>query len=206
VTEIQVFVAPEEAQTLERSTSVMVDAAESWVIQSEADVEDASKYLKVIADSKKTIEERRQFLVRPLNNHVSSINEMFKRFLAPALEADRILRGKISTFRTEQQKARLEEQRRVNEAAAALQRKLSDEAAAEGVEAPKVMAPTVLPPPATIGNASMRKVWKFDVLDDELVPRDYLVVDESLIRKAMAAGVREIPGVRIYQDEQVTIR
>jgi hypothetical protein len=52
----------------------------------------------------------------------------------------------------------------------------------------------------------MRKVWKFDVLDDELVPRDYLVVDESLIRKAMAAGVREIPGVRIYQDEQVTIR
>jgi hypothetical protein len=196
----------EEVKTLERSTSVMVPAAEAFVIQSDADVEDASKYLKVIAETKKSHEERRQFLVRPLNNHVSAINEMFKRFLAPAVEADRILRGKISAFRTEQQRTRLEEQRRVNEAAAAIQARLAEEAAAEGVAAPVVMAPTVLPPPATIGNANMRKVWKFDVLEDDLVPREYMTVDETLIRKAVAAGVRDIPGVRVYLDEQIAIR
>lgn len=200
------LIPAEEASKLERSTSVMADAARSWEVKSEGDVEDVAKYLKVIAESKKTIEERRQFLVRPLNNHVSAINEMFKRFLAPALEADRILRGKIADFRTEQARVRLEEQRRADAAAAALQKRLDDEAAAEGTTAPTVMPGTVLAPPSTIGNASMRKVWKFDVLDDDLVPRDYLVVDETAIRKAVAAGVREIPGVRIYQDEQVTIR
>ena len=114
-------VPPEEMKVLERSTSVMVGAAESFVIHSDADVEDASKYLKVIAESKKSLEERRQFLVRPLNNHVSAINEMFKRFLAPAVEADQLLRRKITDFRTDQQRVRLEEQRRVNEAAAAIQ-------------------------------------------------------------------------------------
>lgn len=51
-----------------------------------------------------------------------------------------------------------------------------------------------------------RKVWKHEVMDEELVPRRFLVVDETLIRKAIAAGEREIAGVKIYQDTQISIR
>lgn len=206
VTESNLILPPDEVRTLERSTGLLVEGAESFLIQSDEDVDSASKFLKVIAESRKTVEERRQFFVRPLNNHVSAINEMFKKFLAPAVEADRILRGKIATFRTEQQRTRLEEQKRIQAAADALQKKLNEEAEAEGVPAAKVMAGTVLAPPSTLGNVNIRKVWKFDVLDDEMVPREYLVVDEKLIRAAVAGGAREIPGVRIYQDEQIAVR
>jgi colicin import membrane protein len=53
---------------------------------------------------------------------------------------------------------------------------------------------------------SVRKVWKFEVEDASRVPSAYRVVDERLIRKAVSEGVRDIPGVRIFEDEQIATR
>lgn len=51
-----------------------------------------------------------------------------------------------------------------------------------------------------------RTVWKFEVTDANLVPREFLIVDETKIRKAMNAGLRELPGVRFYEDTQIALR
>jgi hypothetical protein len=48
--------------------------------------------------------------------------------------------------------------------------------------------------------------WVFEVTDTNLVPREYLMVDEKKVREAVAAGTRSIEGIRIYQDESLTIR
>jgi hypothetical protein len=42
-----------------------------------------------------------------------------------------------------------------------------------------------------------RDVKKFEIVDPNLIPRVYLVPDESLIRQAVGQGSNEIPGVRI---------
>jgi len=55
------------------------------------------------------------------------------------------------------------------------------------------------------GAARMRKVWKFEIENEKQIPKAYLTVDEVKIRKAIKGGVREIAGVRIYEDEQVGI-
>jgi len=55
------------------------------------------------------------------------------------------------------------------------------------------------------GAARMRKVWKFEIENEKQIPKAYLTVDEVKIRKAIKGGVREIPGIRIYEDEQVGI-
>lgn len=54
--------------------------------------------------------------------------------------------------------------------------------------------------------AGAAKVWKFKITDPSLVPREYLTVDETLVRRAVAGGSREIPGVEIYQEDQLRIR
>lgn len=51
-----------------------------------------------------------------------------------------------------------------------------------------------------------KKVWTFAVKDESQVPREYLSVDEKKIRDAVRAGVREIPGVDVFQDTQIVIR
>lgn len=51
-----------------------------------------------------------------------------------------------------------------------------------------------------------RKVWKFEIVDSSLIPRNFLVPDEKLIRTFVNAGTREIPGVKIYEDLVVVTR
>lgn len=52
----------------------------------------------------------------------------------------------------------------------------------------------------------LTKRWTFEILDSNQIPREYLIVDETAIRKAINAGVRTIPGVSIFQSESLTIR
>ncbi len=52
----------------------------------------------------------------------------------------------------------------------------------------------------------LTKRWVFEIENVGMVPREYLQVDEKKIREAITAGVRDIPGVRIYQDESITLR
>lgn len=47
------------------------------------------------------------------------------------------------------------------------------------------------------------RVWRFEVVDAAHVPRQFLAVDEKSIRAAVAQGAREIPGVRIFETEQL---
>lgn len=56
------------------------------------------------------------------------------------------------------------------------------------------------------GSSFTRKTWKFEVTDPTLVPREFLLVSDSLIRDAVKNNVREIAGVRIYEDVDVSIR
>ncbi len=51
-----------------------------------------------------------------------------------------------------------------------------------------------------------RKVWKFEITSSGEVPREYLMVNETMIRSAVNNGIREIPGVRIYEDTQIALR
>jgi len=51
-----------------------------------------------------------------------------------------------------------------------------------------------------------RKDWKFEIICEAEIPPMYLSVNEVEIRRAIRAGVRVIPGVRIYQEEIMVIK
>lgn len=50
------------------------------------------------------------------------------------------------------------------------------------------------------------RVWIFEITDSNLVPRDFLMVDERKIRAAVAEGAREIAGVKIFEETKIAIR
>ena len=52
----------------------------------------------------------------------------------------------------------------------------------------------------------MTKRWTFSVFNQAEIPAEYLMIDEVKIRKAIAEGVRAIPGVTIFQQDGLTIR
>ncbi len=49
-------------------------------------------------------------------------------------------------------------------------------------------------------------VWKVEIIDEKLVPREYCDPVMTLLRDAVKRGVREIPGTRIFQETRLAIR
>jgi len=54
--------------------------------------------------------------------------------------------------------------------------------------------------------ATAQTVWKAEVVDPAAVPRQFLMVNEAAIKAAVAGGMREIPGVRIFEDVRTVVR
>ena len=75
----------------------------------------------------------------------------------------------------------------------------------------KIAVPTVptpapyIPPPQKIavedGISRTEQVWKFDINDASIIPREYLIIDERAIKHSIKAGIRSIPGVKIYSEQ-----
>ncbi len=80
------------------------------------------------------------------------------------------------------------------------------EKAAEKIEAIKAAAPVI--PSIPVADFSMRTTWDFEIVDAMLIPREYLVPDEVLIRKITRAhkGQKTIPGVRMFESRSVAAK
>jgi hypothetical protein len=101
------------------------------------------------------------------------------------------------------------------------QRKAEEAAAAGAAPPPEpdpleepAPPPPPPPPPAparsgarrTSGGAVHAKTeWKFEVVDLVQVPHDLKMLDEKEVKKRIAAGERNIPGLRIYPDEKLRV-
>ena len=67
------------------------------------------------------------------------------------------------------------------------------------------------PPPKTFSTpfgakATSRTVVDFEITDAAAIPREYLVLDERKVRAEITTGVRDIPGLRIFEREALSVR
>jgi hypothetical protein len=120
------------------------------------------------------------------------------------------LNPKINAMLTKQKLDRLEAERRAQEAARELQAKLDAESKEKNL--PQVQVPTPVlnqkaePVRTEEGSASQQTVYKWKIVNPAEIPREYLQVDTVAVNSAVRAGARTIPGLEIYQEENVQIR
>ena len=190
---------------INQKASDMVETARSLSVVDETSMEGATALLVFVAGAKKSLEEQRVFLVKPLNDHVKAINAKFKEWIFPLDEADRLVRRKALGYQQEQETIRLEALRQAEEARVAT---LGEPDVEDQEE--ETLPDLVERPSRTVtsdrGSTSVRKTWAFEVTDEDAVPREYLVIDDDVIVIAIRNGMRTIPGVRIYQKESLSVR
>lgn len=56
------------------------------------------------------------------------------------------------------------------------------------------------------GTISRKNVFTFNIESPESVPSEYLIVDQKAIAEAVKNGVRNIPGVNIFESVQTSLR
>jgi hypothetical protein len=209
-----------------RADAILADAKALLVTDPATKVQ-AVEVLSGIARLKAESEKQREGLVGPHNDFVRGVNRIFKEVLAPVVEADGLLRQRVRDFDVAErrkaaeaaaaaERARLEADARLKEAAAAEARgdkvvaeELLDRAMDSEVEARHAQEAAVLPARSVktdVGAAHTRKVWAFKLVNVAQVPAEYLEVNSVAVRRAIAGGVREIPGLEIYQEDQLAVR
>jgi hypothetical protein len=53
---------------------------------------------------------------------------------------------------------------------------------------------------------NIRKTWTYEIIESELVPREFCEPSKSLIDSAIKNGIREIKGLKIYEKETIVSR
>jgi len=137
--------------------------------------------------------------------YVNKVNNAAKFFTDTAKRVAEIFSRKSGDYQYKLQLAEREQQKKIEEANRKLQEDLEEQAKKLGVEAPKV-TPVKAPKPETVIHTAgghsqyLRRTWKVEILNPKEIPKEYLIPDLKLINQAVRMGVREIPGVKIYED------
>lgn len=184
----------QQTQELMTKAQLIVREAKEMVVQDKDSLTSAVDFLGRVAIAKKEVDSRRRFFTDPLNQQVKSINDLFRSYSDPLLEADRIVRNKVLAYQAEETKRASEEQQRAFEKTG-----ITEEFIPITVEEPDK---TVR---AGAGSASTRQVWTFRIVNPLLVPDEYKVIDEKKIAAVVKAGVRNIPGIEIYLTSSLVV-
>ncbi len=151
----------------------------------------AAALLREIKAEMFSVEAERKTITKPLNDLKKAADNLFKPTLTALERAEATLKAKIAAY--------------LNQKEAANTAALQAAAAATTPEAAQQAIQYVVPvaPPAGM---SVRKVWRFEVFDQNIVPREFCSPDAKKIEAAFHSGATDIPGVRFFQEDQVSAR
>jgi len=184
--------------------------AQKLEVRTTEDVRHATEDLSLIANIRKQLEAKRKEFVQPLDEHRKAIQEKFKIISGPVDEADSLLRGKILAFNTEQRRLQdeAEHAQALIDEAKAIQQGLT-EVTGEVFESPsELVLPTTTPVKAaytSTGSMNVRRNRKWEVVDFVALPDEYKMPDAAKIGKLVRAGIDEISGIRIWEEESLAI-
>lgn len=143
---------------------------------------------------------------------VSAVRNMVKLYTDMLDSIETGLKAKFREYSRIKEMERREAEKKAQEVAKRLQEKVNKEAEEKGIEpvqVPDVALPEKQQPVRTEeGSASVRKRWTWDKesVDFAQVPDEYKTIDAVAINRAIRAGLRNIPGIRIYQEEEAVWR
>lgn len=188
-------------QVIEQDGQGFIELAKAHVVQDQETADDANEILVRITAGLNEIEKKRKSFTQPLNQSLKEINATFKGITEPIVAAKNTLSGRLMSWRAaeqrrireEQEKAQREEERR---------RKIQEAHAAKGHRIKEEITPVEKPMPFSVQDTTKtRSQWTYDIIEEGVIPREYLSVNLAAITRAVRAGVRDIPGVKIHQKE-----
>ncbi|GAB3910146.1 hypothetical protein GCM10028803_49380 [Larkinella knui] len=138
----------------------------------------------------KMVAAERLKITRQLDKEKHDWMEVEKQMTSPILEAMQPLKDAVEHYNKELMRVREHQLAEATEEAA---RNHSGDT-------------TWLTPEVTSLPKGVQLKWNFEIVDPNQVPNGYWVIDEAAIKAAIASGVRDIPGVHIFEEAITTFR
>lgn len=184
--------------------------ADKLAITDEPSAKVATNDLTIISRLKKAVEEKRQEYVGPLNAHVKAVNESFKLLTGPLEELDRLARKKVEDYKI----AAIQKARRAEELNQQIEEIAREQAKLSGTgEFTVDTTPVVVPPPvkttrAEIGSSGLTDCWTYEIVDPNLIPREFMLVDTAMLNMIAKKhhDQKPVAGVRFFNKPTLSVR
>jgi len=187
----------------------LLDYAEARVIANAEDNKIAVDDLSIISRLKKAMEAKRKEYIEPLKTQTDAINLTYKTLMEPVLSADKITRDKMLAYDA-RVRAERAEQERINATRIALaeaEMKLNGELS-ESVNLVEVTPAPGKTARTDLGSSSVTDHWTYLVIDELLIPREYLVIDHAQL-SAIAKSHhdrKQVPGIQFVNKPIISVR
>jgi len=173
----------------------IIKYAKDFVVVSNWSAEEAISLGGEAKQLSKSIDSARKTITDPARKFVNKMNDVAKVFTEKLEQVESIIKMKVSNWK----KAQAEKLAQEEEDAKALSESLGIEVAAYVITAPKNIR----------GDGAMsyeQTVWRYEIEDESLIPREYLCIDESKVKGVIKAGIRNIPGLKIFSEQKTIIK
>lgn len=161
-----------------------------------ADIVTCNQALDMTTDIKmiyKSIEELRKKAIEPARKIVQIINDCAKGLLEILSKTEVELKIKIATYQLEEKK----KMDAIQESVKALSEQLGVEIVIpsddKSMKSDKAMS-------------YFKKTMGFEIVDSNLIPDEYWIIDEKAIQKHVDLGKSDIPGIRIVKSKKFIVR
>ena len=182
---------------IKRQVSAVVSSAGSLEINNKPDLIKATDVLTKIKSIANEIKEKKDSIIKPLNEAKNNAMDLFRPLESDWSEAERIVKKKMTIFGDQQAEKAREKEVEITEKIES--GKMDIEKGAEKLD--KITPANKIE--ADNGSIQFRMVKKVVIENEFDVPRDFLILDMVKIRRSALAGFI-IPGVKVVEEREVS--
>ena len=216
-----------EKEKIEKESTELVVKSQNLVITNQGQYEDAASFLQILKGMQKKVENSFNSIIEKAHQAHKEAIAKRDEHLDPLKKAEKTVKNLMVNYTEGQERKAREEQARLQrlaDAEAAKQKKILDEKIARAEAAGKaekaellaqekeniapIIAPVVAPQIETPKGVSYRDNWTAEVIDINLIPREYLVVNMQALNAVAKStkGTLTIPGVKFISTKILASR
>lgn len=192
---------PKELTEIKQQVSLVQQSAMALTVDSPESMSKATDALHNVRQAEKFITERKTNITKPIMRSLSQIRELFKPMELSLANANAMIKSKMLSYQIEIDAQKEKEQARI--AARVAKGTMKAETAAQKLE---TLGEVNSGSQGEVGKSSIREVRKVRIVDETIIPREWLEPSITRITEAVIRQNIIIPGVEIYLEKMIVSR
>lgn len=190
-----------ELTEIKTQVSSVQEAANALKVENQEDMNRATDALHNVSKAEKYVVEKKEAITRPLMKSLSAIRDLFKPLETNLADAKKIIKGKMLAWQ-------IEEDDRITKEKERIAKRVEKGTMRPDTAAGKMEAVGEAPVKSTgeVGKSSIRTVKKVRVMDETMIPREYLLVNMTAITEAVIKKGIDVPGTETYEEKMIVGR
>lgn len=196
-----------------KQAKLLPERASLLTIHSEATLIRVNEFVKEVKLRQKAVDDKLDPIINFAKKTKKALDNLKKETKAGLILAEEIAKAEIARYLTKiREEMRKAERERAAEAEERFSkaRELEKEGKPEEAEELRKEETTIAPVPKELklDGTHLAETWDFEIVDESLIPRDFLVIDRVKIGKTvrMFKDKTNIPGVRVFSKTGVRTR